>query len=404
MNTINKYKKHLTLSERIKIEGFLNEGKSFRKIAIEIGKAHNTISREVLERRIKQRGNNFNGIVQNSCFKDKAPFVCNSCQSRKGCRKHKYFYRAEEAHKNYRFTLIDSRVGIDMDSVDFVNLDRLVTKLTNQGHSFSQIIINNPELNISKRTLYNYQEKNYLSTKNIDLPRKVRYKVRKNKSEYEQNKAKKKQEDKCRIGRTYNDLQEHLVKNNIKYYAEMDTVEGIKGKSILLTFILKEFHLLLAYKLESQTIECVNNKISDIKNKLGYELFYKLFHTCVTDNGKEFKRPGVFENNGEIIKESKLFYCDPRRSDQKGSLEVAHEYIRRFIEKGFSFDKYSDEQINLMINHINNTPRESLNGKTPYELLLDKINIENTKKLDLYSIPPNDVILKSSIFSSNKEL
>ena len=403
MNTINKYKKHLTLSDRIRIEGLLNEGKSFRKISIEISKSHNTVSREVFERRIKQKGNSFNGLSQNSCFKDKAPFVCNGCPS-KSCRKTKYFYRAEEAHKNYRFTLVDSRVGIDMETENFVHLDRLVKKLINQGHSFSQIVINNPELNISKRTLYYYQEKNYLSTKNIDLPRKVRYKVRKKKSDYEKIKESKRQEDKCRNGRNYNDLLEHLSLNDIKYYAQMDTVEGEKGKSLLLTFTLTEFHLLLAYKIEHQTIECVNNKITQLKNKLGYELFYVLFHTCSTDNGKEFKRPEIFENNGNIVKESKLFYCDPRRSDQKGAIEVAHEYIRRFIEKGKSIDNYSDDQINLMINHINNTPRESLNNQTPYNLLINKIGIEQAKKLDLYFINPNDVILKSSIFSSKNEL
>ena len=41
------------------------------------------------------------------------------------------------------------------------------------------IIQDHPEFNITERTLYYYQEKGYLSTKNIDLPRKVRYKKRK---------------------------------------------------------------------------------------------------------------------------------------------------------------------------------------------------------------------------------
>ena len=129
MNTTNKYNKHSTLSDRIKIEGFLNQGKSFRKIAIEINKAHNTISKEVQKRRIKQKGNNFNGLILNCCYKDNSPYVCNGCSSRKGCRKHKYFYRADEAHKDYQFTLVDSRIGIDMESENFVKLDRLVKKI-----------------------------------------------------------------------------------------------------------------------------------------------------------------------------------------------------------------------------------------------------------------------------------
>ena len=55
-----------------------------------------------------------------------------------------------------------------------------------------------------------------------------------------------------------------------------------------------------------------------------------------------------------------------------------------------------------MMNHIANTRRESLNGKTPYELLIEKIGEENTKKLGLYYIAPNDVTLNPSLFDKNK--
>ena len=43
--------------------------------------------------------------------------------------------------------------------------------------------MNNPDLDISMRTLYNYTENGYLSISNIDLPRKVRYKRRKRKTD-----------------------------------------------------------------------------------------------------------------------------------------------------------------------------------------------------------------------------
>ena len=38
------------------------------------------------------------------------------------------------------------------------------------------IIADHPEFNITERTLYNYQKKGYLSCKNIDLPKLIRYK------------------------------------------------------------------------------------------------------------------------------------------------------------------------------------------------------------------------------------
>ena len=98
-----------------------------------------------------------------------------------------------------------------------------------------------------------------------------------------------------------------------------------------------------------------------------------------------------------------MFFCDSGRSDQKGSIEVTHEYIRRFIEKGIDFDNYSDEDIMLMINHINNVKRKSLNNQTPYELLVKKIGEENIKKLGIYYIQPKDIILKPSLFKNNNK-
>ena len=75
-----------------------------------------------------------------------------------------------------------------------------------------------------------------------------------------------------------------------------------------------------------------------------------------------------------------MFFCDSRRSDQKESIEVTHEYIRRFIEQGTDLDKYSKEDIYLMMNHINNTKREKLNDDTPYNLMKEKIGEENIKR------------------------
>ncbi|MEG1310354.1 MAG: IS30 family transposase [Bacilli bacterium] len=397
MNTINIYKKHLTLTQRIKIENGLNNNKSFRKISLDIDKAHNTISREVLQRRTKVKGNSFNTLIMECPKTKKAPFVCNGCPNQKKCRYNKYFYYAKEAFDNYKFTLVDSRMGIDLNCDEFHSLDKLVKSSVDKGHSFSLILMNNPDINISKRTLYHYSEKGYLTSKNIDLPRKVRYKKRKRTVD-----KKFRNEDSCRKGRTYEDFNNYMEINKLTYYTQMDTVEGIKGHSILLTLFIVPFKLLLAYKLDGQTVEQVNNKIFELKSNLGYELFHNIFPIILTDNGKEFKRPLPIENNGNDVIDTKLFYCEPRRSDQKGSIEVCHEYIRRYIEQGKDLDKYTNEDIALMINHINNTKRESLDSETPYQLLLKKIGDENTKKLGLYYINPNDVILKPSLFNKNK--
>ena len=392
--------KHLNLSQRIIIESNLNENISLRKIGTMLGKPHTTVSREILTRRILVRGNPFNNFNTKCDKTDKVPFVCNGCPNRNKCRKNRYFYYAEDANNDYRKTLVESRQGIDFENDEFRKMDKIIKEEVDKGHSFYMIIQDHPEFNTTERTLYYYQEKGYLSTKNIDLPRKVRYKKRKR--NVAKNKSDRKEQN-CRAGRTYDEFIEYVHNNNIDYYIEMDTVEGIKGHSLLLTLCIVPFNFLLAYKLNEQTISEVTKQIDELKKKLGYELFHKVFPIILTDNGKEFKRPDLIEDNGNDVIKTKVFFCDPNRSDQKGTIEVTHEYIRKYIEKGIDFDNYSDEDISLMINNINNVKRKALNNQTPYELLTKKIGEENIKKLGVNYIAPKDIILKPSLFKNNNK-
>ena len=350
--------KHINLSQRIVIESSLNNNDSLRKIGESIGKNHTTVSREILERRVLVKGNGFNNFNTKCDKTQKAPFVCNGCPNKNKCRKNRYFYYAKDANDNYRKTLVESRQGIDFNNIEFRNMDKIITEEINKGHSFYMIVTDHPEFNITERTLYNYQENGYLTCKNIDLPRLVRYKKRNRK--VSKNKSERK-EDSCRDNRTYQDFLKYKEENNITHYVEMDTVEGIKNHSLLLTLNFVPYNFMIAIKLESQTITEVTEKINEIKKTIGYEMFHKLFPVILTDNGKEFKRPDLIEDNGPDVVKTKVFYCDSRRSDQKGSCEVTHEYIRRYIEQGTDFDKYTNEEIFLMMNHINNTKRKKLN-------------------------------------------
>ena len=83
MATISNYKKHTKLSERIKIENGLNNGYSLRTISKDINKSVSTISREIRNRRYKEKGNYFNGIPRNCPKLEKSPFVCNGCLNAK---------------------------------------------------------------------------------------------------------------------------------------------------------------------------------------------------------------------------------------------------------------------------------------------------------------------------------
>lgn len=189
-------------------------------------------------------------------------------------KKNRYFYYAENANNDYRKTLAKSRQDIDFENDEFRKMDKIIKEEIDKGHSFYMIVTGHPEFNITERTLYYYQEKGYLSCKNIDLPRKVRY--RKRKRTVSKNKSERK-ENECRINRTHQDFLNYKIANNIKYYVEMNTVEGIKGHSALLTLNFIPFNFMIACKLESQTISEVTDKINEIKKYLDMNYFTKYF-------------------------------------------------------------------------------------------------------------------------------
>ena len=118
----------------------------------------------------------------------------------------------------------------------------------------------------------------------------------------------------------------------------------------------------------------------------------------LTDNGTEFQFPKRLEcdSNGEV--RTKIYYCNPNSSWQKGMIEKNHEYIRYVIPKGKSLDLYTQKNVTLLMNHINSEARDSLNGCTPYKLSLLLLNNKLHKLLKLAEIPPDEVTLQPSLF------
>lgn len=90
---------------------------------------------------------------------------------------------------------------------------------------------------------------------------------------------------------------------------------------------------MLAYKMEFKDSESVSKFFISLKQLLCYEKFHALFPIILTDNGCEFSKPDIIENNGNNVYLTKLFYCDSDHSEQKGKIEDNHEYIRRFVPK-----------------------------------------------------------------------
>ena len=436
-NKHNKlYQKHLTLFNREDIEKFLKAGFKFYQIAENIQKDPTTISKEVKKYRTEHFPSNFNNrnnycknknscTIKNLCNANchsecrrcgkcnsicskyeldlcpkllKPPYVCNSCNSYAQCRKIKYVYIARIAQEKYELTLTSSREGINISEYNLQKLDNLVSPLIKQGQSIKLIYNNHKnEINCSIRCLYNYIEMGLLSVKNIDLPRKVRYKVRNKKQNL------KKKDYSFRIGRTYEDFLNMLKENPNAHIVEMDTVIGtVETGKVLLTLLFREFNFMIARLLPNKSSKSVKDELDNIEKILGTELYKRVFKYILTDNGGEFQRPDELETSIDGSKRSFIYYCEPNRSDQKAKVEKNHEYIRYIIPKGTSMDNYIQEDIDLMMSHINCTAREVLNFAIPYDMASIYLGMDSMKKLNLSKIQPDDIILKPYLINNKK--
>lgn len=434
LNTV--YQKHLTLLNREDIEKLLKAGFKFYQIAENIQKDPTTISKEIRKYRTEHTPSNFNNksnfckhkykcnlknICNSNCHSEcrrcgkcnsvcskyeldvcekllKPPYVCNSCNSYAQCRKIKYIYIASVAQKKYELTLASSREGINISEDNLQKLDDLISPLIKQGQSIKLIYANHKnEINCSIRCLYNYIEMGLLSIKNIDLPRKIRYKVR------NQNQNSKKKDYSYRIGRTYEDFQNMLKENPNAHIVEMDTVIGTAetGK-VLLTLLFREFNFMIARLLPDKSSKSVKDELDNIEKIIGTEVYKRVFKYILTDNGGEFQRPEELEQSLDGSKRSSIYYCEPNRSDQKAKLEKNHEYIRYIIPKGTSMDNYTQSDIDLMMSHINSTAREVLNFAIPYDMASIYLGMDSMKKLNFSKIQPDDIILKPYLINKKK--
>ena len=164
---------------------------------------------------------------------------------------------------------------------------------------------------------------------------------------------------------------EEINNRSVFGHFEIDTVVSTKrGKhECLLTMTERKTKLEFIFKLSSKTSENVVKKINQIK------LFMNKYYNCIfksfsTDNGTEFS------DFLSIISDSKtkIYFCHPYCSGEKGTNEKQNSMIRYFIPKKTLLENYSFEEINRITEWSNNYPRKSLNYKTPLEVTLEEFN------------------------------
>ena len=279
-------------------------------------------------------------------------------------------------------------------------LDGIVSPLVKKGQPLTHILAEHrTEITVSERTLYRYIDGGEFSIGNIDLRRKVGYRPRRKKKEPSEGFL----NQQFRKDRTYADFLSYMAANPKTAYVEMDTVKGCReqGKR-LLTLHFVEMNLMLMILMVDCKAHTVVEQLDLLTSLLGLETFRRLFPVILTDNGGEFKHTREMEFTVEGKRRTRIYYCDPQASWQKGHAEKNHEYIRYVLPKGKSLNPYTQEDVTLLMNHINSTKRVKLGGKAPYEVAVSPEFEELKQKLGLELIPADEINLTSKLFNSRK--
>lgn len=420
MNNTNAFS-HLTLEERrIILTGIIN-GSTKTAIAQTIGKDKSTVGKEIklhrtLTHKCKMplecnhyRKCPFGRQCTPDCpeyepfrcsRRDRTPGACNGCSNWSRCRFDKYQYCPEDAHMDYRTTLVDSREGVNLTSLEAKAMADIIKPLLAQGQSPFQIVTNHPELGISEKTLYNYIEDDVFheiaGITVMDLRRQVSRKISSKKSKG----YKKRADRKYLKGRTYKDYREYISEYPDVFVTQMDTVYNDEtGGPFIQTFKFVSAGVLFAVYHETKTAQAMKDGVDFLESVLGTELFRKYVHVLLTDRGSEFTAADAMEAGTSGTRRTRVFYCDPMQSGQKGSLENKHVELRYILPKGTDLKGLGltgQGALNLALSHVNSAPVEKLGGKSPLDLA-DFMYHDLYEKLEafgIHKIEKDKVILK----------
>ena len=418
MSTNNK-NLHLTDQDRIIIEKGIENGSTKAAIALTIGKDKSTVGKEIKKHRelvhkssykincANMKNCSHNHVCDNCAdFKpftcnrrDRSPGACNGCSKYTYCRYDKYRYKADFSHKKYREDLVDSRTGINMSYEECKAMADIIVPLIKAGHSPYHIVTNHPELNISEKTLYNYIENGIFrefGLLDIDLRIKTKRKITKKAS----NKYKKREDKKYLNGRTYDDFINYTAENKNLSVVEMDTVynNGSTGP-FMQTFKFLDYSFMFIVYQEEKTAKSMVEGVDLLEKILGEDLFSEEVAIIKTDRGSEFCDAEGFEKEENESRRTRIFYCDPMASGQKGSLENNHKEIRYICPKENDLkdlELNSQEKANLIVSHINSQSKEHLKGKSPLEVMefMNPALYQKFKDFGIERINKDNIVLK----------
>ena len=159
---------------------------------------------------------------------------------------------------------------------------------------------------------------------------------------------------------------------------ELDSVIGHNSgnNQSCLVFTERLSRAELVFKVPSKTAHSTVRVLDELQRHCK---FSKLFKTITVDNGCEFADSFRMEHSPAGRRRTRVFYCHPYTSCERGSNENANRLVRRWFVKGSDFSRLRASDCLQLSRWMNSYPRDLLGGKTPSELFIDACNAEGIK-------------------------
>ena len=329
--------KHLTWTDRLKIEKGLKEGMKPLEIAARLHVHNTTIYRELKRGRYTHLNSDL------------------TTEER---------YSPDIAEQRYRENLKakggELKIGNDYELAAFIE-----KKIGKDGYSPAAVVGEIKRLGlsfkttISEKTIYNYIDKGiFYGISRKSLPEHGKRKRKYDKVEHKAARAPK--------GESIENRPQFINERDSFGHWEGDCVCG-KEKTKETLFVLSErlTRQEIIFKIPDQTAASVVAALNKLERRYGRK-FPQIFKSITFDNGSEFSNCAGIEKSiyGKDRKRTKAYYCHPYSAYERGTNENINKMIRRFLPKGTNFRKVTAAYIRRVEAWINNYPREILGFET----------------------------------------
>lgn len=331
-------KKHtkLTLGERFKIRAFLEISTNPSQIAIKLGRARSTITRELNKWGIK-----------NSNYFDYDPELAHFFAKDIAGLVRRFQFKLEKSSKLQNYVIKKLRLHWSPQQIaNRIKIDFPMDE----------------SMRISHESIYKFIYVVAKGELKKELISKLRYEKKKRKSIKGSRKNVIRIKDRVSISKRPSEVDKRIVPG----HWESDLIIGLDRKTAIGTIVERTSRFTLIVPLKNRTAKEIRKAFARELKKFPKELTKSLTH----DNGLEMAQHSLFTKQTDI----QVFFCHPYSSWERGTNENTNGLIRDFWPKKTDFNLISKYQIKKVQKLLNERPRKILNWRTPAEVFFDFID------------------------------